>query len=525
MSTLLTMGKQKAPADEYLEKRADDLLKEHQQRIYRTTDQLLGSLLVMEWLAGIFTALFISPYSWQGIIKEPHINIIASIVLGLAIISLPFYLSRFYPGYTITRHVIAAGQMLFAALLIHLTGGRIETHFIVFGSLAFLSFYRDWRVLVSASIIVALDHYIRGMFWPQSVYGILTVSPWRWVEHSGWVLFEDFFLFQAIKQNLSEMKDIALRQAILEDVNGVIEKKVVQKTTELAKSEELFRGLCNTSPVGIFQADVNGNCLFVSKRFEEISGYTLEELKGNNWTKCIHPEDKQQIQEDWNEFRRTYLRRSKEFRMVTPDGLVRWVHWLVSRTMDPQGNSTGYVGTIEDITERKHVEALTKHLASIVENSQDAIIGLTLTNQITSWNKGAEQIYKISNNEAIGQDISIIINPEIELELMHVIKLVQLGSASEHIELALKNKDNLPIDSAITVSPLKDESGRITGTSLIAHDITQRKEVERRISEFYSTVSHELRTPLTSIRGALGLISDGVVKQDTEEATELICPD
>ena len=71
-----------------------------------------------------------------------------------------------------TRHSIAVAQMLMGALLIHLSGGRIETHFHVFGSLAFLAFYRDWTVLVSASVVVAADHLLRGLFWPQSVYGV-----------------------------------------------------------------------------------------------------------------------------------------------------------------------------------------------------------------------------------------------------------------------------------------------------------------------------------------------------------------
>ena len=75
--------------------------------------------------------------------------------------------------------------MLMGALLIHLTGGRIETHFHVFGSLAFLAFYRDWRVLVPATVVVALDHLLRGIFWPQSVYGVLVASEWRWLEHAG----------------------------------------------------------------------------------------------------------------------------------------------------------------------------------------------------------------------------------------------------------------------------------------------------------------------------------------------------
>ena len=87
--------------------------------------------------------------------------------------------------------------MLMGALLIHLTGGRIETHFHVFGSLAFLAFYRDWRVLVPATVVVALDHMLRGIFWPQSVYGVLVASQWRWLEHAAWVIFEDVFLVVA----------------------------------------------------------------------------------------------------------------------------------------------------------------------------------------------------------------------------------------------------------------------------------------------------------------------------------------
>ena len=85
-------------------------------------------------------------------------------------------------------------QVLWSALLIHLTGGRIETHFHVFGSLAFLAFYRDWQVLVPATVVVAADHFLRGQFFPQSVYDVLNAGSWRWLEHAGWVVFEDIFL-------------------------------------------------------------------------------------------------------------------------------------------------------------------------------------------------------------------------------------------------------------------------------------------------------------------------------------------
>src|SRR5256884_2205540 len=107
------------------------------------------------------------------------------------------------------RHAVAVGQMVMSALLIHITGGRVETHFHVFGSLAILAFYRDWRILITAAIIVYSDHVLRGIYWPQSVYGVLRASPWRAVEHAWWVSFEVVFLIIAIRQSVREMFQIA----------------------------------------------------------------------------------------------------------------------------------------------------------------------------------------------------------------------------------------------------------------------------------------------------------------------------
>ena len=117
--------------------------------------------------------------------------------------------------------------------LIHLTGGRIETHFHIFGSLAFLAFYRDWRVLVTASIVVALDHFLRGTYWPRSIFGTVTPDSFRWIEHAGWVLFEDVFLFIMCHQSILEMRAIAGRQAELELTNDRIELAVKERTHEL----------------------------------------------------------------------------------------------------------------------------------------------------------------------------------------------------------------------------------------------------------------------------------------------------
>src|SRR6266480_1087912 len=218
--------------------RVAEIFNEHQQDICQRTDHMFAVLMALQWIAGIAAAYWISPLAWAGGTSRIHLHIWAALILGGAISSLPILLAIIQPGRPSTRYTIAVGQMLTGALLIHLTGGRIETHFHVFGSLAFLSFYRDWRVLVPATVIVALDHFLRGIFWPQSVYGVLYASDWRWVEHAGWVLFEDTFLLIAIRRSVSEMLDIAERTADSENVNEDLEIHVAQRTAQLATANQ-----------------------------------------------------------------------------------------------------------------------------------------------------------------------------------------------------------------------------------------------------------------------------------------------
>jgi len=146
-------------------------------------------------------------------------------------------------GTKLTRHIIAAAQMLTSALLIHLCGGRIETHFHIFGSLAFLAFYRDWRVLVPATLVVAADHFLRGIFWPESVYGVAWASSWRSVEHAVWVVFEDVVLMTACLRQVREMHAMALRQAELESSKRSLEASTFELFSyqnELEQRVEVF---------------------------------------------------------------------------------------------------------------------------------------------------------------------------------------------------------------------------------------------------------------------------------------------
>jgi diguanylate cyclase (GGDEF)-like protein len=209
-------GSQSEENLQFTEQRAEELFAQHQHHVFKSTDQLFIRLMLFQWLAAIVVALWISPKTWIGDSSQIHLHVWLALFLGGAITLFPVWLAFAYPGWAFTRHAIAVAQMLMSALLIHLTGGRLETHFHVFGSLVILSFYRDWRVLIPATIVVALDHFIRGIYWPQSVYGVLTASPWRSLEHAGWVLLEDAFLVIYCLRGVREMKEIAQRTAQLE---------------------------------------------------------------------------------------------------------------------------------------------------------------------------------------------------------------------------------------------------------------------------------------------------------------------
>ena len=199
-----------------VEERATELFREQRRAAMSQVDRVFLYLMLAQWAFGVAIAFMVSPSSWEGKVQTVHLHVQLALLLGGALSSLPIALAIMRPGDAITRHVMAVAQVLWSALLIHLTGGRIETHFHVFVSLAFLAFYLDWAILVTATVVVAGDHFFRGMLYPESVYGITNPEWWRFLEHAGWVVFEDVVLAWSCVIGLKEMKGIAFRQAEVE---------------------------------------------------------------------------------------------------------------------------------------------------------------------------------------------------------------------------------------------------------------------------------------------------------------------
>jgi len=172
-----------------------------------------------------------------------------------------------------------------------------------------------------------------------------------------------------------------------------------------------------------------------------------------------------------------------EYRIVRPDGVIRWVQDRGFQIRDDAGRLVRLTGIATDITERKQTETAALRLASIVEFSDDAIIGKDLNSIVTSWNKGAEKIFGYTAGEMVGTSIMRIIPDDRRNEESLILDKIKNGESMEHLETLRRTSDGRVIDVSVTVSPIKDSTGKPIGVSKVARDITERKLAQERIAE------------------------------------------
>lgn len=195
----VAMKKPSAPDEK---RRVDAIINEHLDQRRRAADRVFAILLILQWVGCNIAVLFVTPQSCIGNSSSINIHVWSSLTFGTMLTVYPVLLATYRSGRPLTRHVIAFAQIGWSTLLIHVTGGRIETHLHVFGALVFLAFYRDWKVLLTATVIVALDNFVRSIGLPQCVVGVVNGSAWCWLNLSGWALFENALLAAACFRGL-----------------------------------------------------------------------------------------------------------------------------------------------------------------------------------------------------------------------------------------------------------------------------------------------------------------------------------
>ncbi|QDT76303.1 PAS domain-containing hybrid sensor histidine kinase/response regulator [Lacipirellula limnantheis] len=279
-----------AAADSRQQLRAEEILRQRERQIYRRIDRMFAVLMMVQWLGAVATALCVSPRTWSGATSEVHPHVWYAFWAGGALASLPVWLAWRRPGDTITRYTIAVAQMLFSSLLVQVSGGRLETHFHVFGSLAFLAAYRDWGVLMVATALVSADQLIRGIFWPLSMFGVATADHWRWIEHTGWVLFEDLFLLITMRKSTEEMRNNALQTALFESHHADLHRY----SEQLHRSFEKERSIIEGSLDAVVELDARGKVLNWNGPAERLFGWTVAEAIGSQLEELVIPEHDQQ---------------------------------------------------------------------------------------------------------------------------------------------------------------------------------------------------------------------------------------
>ena len=250
----------------------------------------------------------------------------------------------------------------------------------------------------------------------------------------------------------------------------------------------------------------------------------------------IHPDDRRRVDREVTNCLSNDAELDTQFRVVWPDESVHTLGARGKVYRDHHGKAQRMAGVCWDVTSRAIAEQVRGQLAAIVESSDDAILAKDLDGTIAAWNDGAQRLYGYTHEEAVGQSVSLIIPPSRPNELNDILAVIRKGERLSAFRTTRVKKDGCPVDVSITVSPIKDAGGQVTGASTIARDITQRiraeddlKESHARLArtneeleQFAYVASHDLREPLRTVRSFCELFAENYQDQLDQQADKWI---
>lgn len=293
-------------------------------------------------------------------------------------------------------------------------------------------------------------------------------------------------------------------------VQDITERKKIEKALGMANAYN--RSLIEVSLDPLVTIGPDGKITDVNRATEIVTGYFRSELIGTDFSDYFTEPEK--AKEGYQYVFQKGLVRDYQLEIRHKHGHITPVLYNASIYRDENGRVTGVFAAARDITELKKAEEKIKALANAVESSNDAIITGTLDGTITSWNKGAEQIYGYLAEEVMGKNVSILEPDNLKGEIKQLFDKIKQGKKVKRYETLRLKKDGIAVNVSVTLSPIFDVSGNPVAFSGIARDITEKKITEnllhekqmaefanRTKSEFLANMSHELRTPLNSIIG------------------------
>jgi len=309
------------------------------------------------------------------------------------------------------------------------------------------------------------------------------------------------------KQAKAEIKRLneELEQRVLERtseltaVNRELTKEVLQRKRAeeaLLRSEAYLAEAQRLTHTGSWACDMaTREMLHSSEEHSRLYGFDPESAipSFEEFVQRMHPEDRPRVVEIAERANCTGKDFEAHFRVVLPDGTTKYVQSTGHPVFNASGDPVEYVGILMDVTERRRAEQATRLLAAVVESSHDAIVSKNLDGIITSWNKGAERLFGYAAEEAVGQNIALIIPPDRHDEERAIVERLTRGERVDHFETVRMRKDGRLLDVALTISPMKDAAGRVVGASKLARDITERKRAEEALRQAQADLAHMSR--------------------------------
>lgn len=295
----------------------------------------------------------------------------------------------------------------------------------------------------------------------------------------------------------------------------------------LRESEERLRLAQQVGTIGTFEWNLQTGVNRWTPEIEAIYGLRPGEFPSTQeaWTQMLHPDDRSSAVRQVQVGFETNAPVQGEWRAIWPDGSVHWIlgRWQVFK--DSSGQPIRMTGINIDITSRKEAEQVQRRLAAIVESSDDAIVG-NLNGIVTSWNPAAERMFGYHAKEMIGCPITTIIPVELHDDERTILETIERGERIERRETVRVTRAGERMDVSLTISPVRDETGRVIGAASIARDITQAKKTEQAlrmterlasVGRMAATVAHEINNPLEAVTNLVYLAKGCAVREDVQK--------